>query len=116
EFANEHRAGRGQSLDDRGVAVERLLSIGLRAPGGGIALRRQQILHAVRNSVQRSPPFALADFAVGLASFCERALARDRDDCIEARTEPLQTVQAARRQLRRAGLFLSEETTQLNYR
>ena len=65
--------------------------------------------------MQRSTPFTLADFAVGLGSLRERALARDRDDCIEARTEPLQTVQAIRRQLRRAGLFLPEEATQLDY-
>src|SRR3989442_342940 len=77
ELRHEHRPGVPQPRDDGGVRIEHLIAVGLRAPGRLVALRRQEILHAVGNPVQRAAPPPPTDLAVRLRRFDEGALARE---------------------------------------
>ncbi len=64
-------------FDDRGVVVEDLVFVGLRAPGGWDALRRKQIFCGVGNSVQRAAIVAALDLFVGGFGFGEGNFRRE---------------------------------------
>src|SRR5262249_38051478 len=101
---------------DGGIGVELLLPVRLSAPRRRIALRRHEVFHAVRDAVQRTPHLACLDFTIPLRRLGHGPLARDRDDGVVARTDPLEAIEKVGRQLRRRGLFLPDQPTELDNR
>jgi hypothetical protein len=83
-----------ESLDDRCVEVETAILERRRAPRGrDAAARRQQVLRAVRDAVQRpavAPGFQLFFRAVRLF---QCSLARERDDGVQLAADGIQPVQ-----------------------
>src|SRR5204862_214224 len=105
-----------ETLDDGRVSLELLLPVRLGSPGRGIALRRDEILHAIRDPVQRPAPFSLPDLGVRPCRLRERALAGQGYDGVELRAEALQSIEAIVRQLGGRGFLLAQEPPQLGNR
>ena len=101
ELAQEHRPRLVEALDDRGVVVEDLLPVGLRAPGGGNALRGQEILGPVRDAVEGTAVLAREQLLVRAVGLGESELARHRHHGAQARADRLQPPQVAFGQLHR---------------
>ena len=80
ELRDEHRAGLVQPAHDRGVRRRHAIAERLGAVGRRDVLRVEQILHAVRDAVQRTAVLAGGDLGVGLLRARERVVPRDRDD------------------------------------
>ena len=64
ELRDEHGAGRVQPRHDRGILIEHLRRKRRRAPARRRALRRDDVLHAVRNAVQQAEIVAGAELPI----------------------------------------------------
>ena len=104
ELRDEHGAGRVQPRDDRGVLIERLRRERRRAPARRRALRRDDVLDAVRNAVQRTEVAAGAQPPVRLGGFRHRTLFGQRGHAIQHAVVTLQSGQVHRRQFLRRHL------------
>src|SRR6185295_1632282 len=91
QLGAEDGARRLELPDDGGVLVEALLLQRRRAPGGrDAARRREQILGAIRNAVERAEVAAGRELPLGATRLVHRALGRERDDGIVAGAERLE--------------------------
>ena len=89
QLRQQHRARVTQAHHDFRIDVGNLvLEIG-RAPRGGHALDREQILDAVRNTMQRSTILTGGDLGVGPVGFRTRLRCQQRDHEVERRVELL---------------------------
>ena len=108
ELRNQDSARGAEAFDHRRVVAELLLAVRLGAPGGRIVFRGHEVLHAVRDAVERPAQLASLDLTIGLRRLGERALARDRDDGIVARPQPLEPIEEVAGELGRRGLLGSQ--------
>ena len=81
-------------------------------PRSGCALRREQVLGAVRDTEQRSP-LATLQCRIRALRFSERALARDGRDGVVARTDARETVAGLFGELHRGDHALAQCVLQL---
>ena len=94
QLGAEDGARRLELPDDGGVLVEALVLQRRRAPGGrDAARRREQILGAIRNAVERAEVAAGRELPLGAPRLVHRALARERDDGIVAGAERLEPME-----------------------
>ena len=94
QLGAEDGARRLELPDDGGVLVEALVLQRRRAPGGRDASgRREQVLGAIRNAVERAEVAAGRKLPLGAPRLLHRALARERDDRIVAGAERLEPME-----------------------
>ncbi len=91
QFRQQDRARLAQHLDNARVFVDHLILVGARAPGGLVALHRDDVLGAPRNPVQRSFIFPGRDFRVGLLGLRARHVVEERDHAIQLGVVFMQT-------------------------
>ncbi len=113
QLGHEHRPRLGQPLDHRPIVVEDLLPEGLGAPGGRDALRRQQVLEAVRDAVEGPAVLARDQLLVGAVGLREGHIAGHGDHGAELRPEGFQALQVRLGQLDRVHLARSEQKAQV---
>ena len=87
QLRDEHRAGLGEPAHDRGVRGRHAVAERLGAVGRGDAGRVEQVLHAVRDAVQRTAVLPGRDLGVGLLRLRQREVRRQRDDAAQLRIE-----------------------------
>ena len=81
--------------------VEHLMPIGRGSPGGGNAAGGEQVLRAVRDSVQRPAVLAAADLLLRGPRLAQRRGAHQGHDGVIAAAEPLQAIEAGAGELHR---------------
>jgi hypothetical protein len=116
QLGHEHRTRFAETLDDRGVALEGLLGEGPGAPARRIAVGRNDVLHAVRDPVQRAAILASRDLRVRRGRLAKRALLGQRRDAVDLRVVPLQTRNVHHGQCRRGQDARAQELSELRRR
>ena len=101
-----------QPLDGHGVPGGHAVAEGFGAPGGRDARGVHEVLGAPGDAVQRAEVAAGGDLRVGPARLAEGQVAREGDDGVDPRLEPLEALQVDPRQAlgrERAGLDPARE-------
>src|ERR1041385_2978253 len=74
ELANENRAGAIQLIHDGSVLFEHLAGEGFGPPSSGVTLHGEQILHRVRDSLERSALAIALQIAIDIFRLADRGV------------------------------------------
>ena len=94
ELRRENRPGGLEFSNHRGVVSELLVAIRRRAPGRRHLLRREEVLRAVRDAVERAAVFSAADLPLRRPGRGERIFSGERHDRVQlspVRFEPVES-------------------------
>ena len=93
QLRDEHGACLVESAHDHRVRSRHAIAERFGAVGGGDVLRVEQVLHAVRDAVQRAAILPGGDLGIRRFARASACSLRDRDDRAELRIEPLDATQ-----------------------